>query len=136
MTNKFQKGDVVVLKEDVKWSRWQDDGFEPLPVLDVTADGDLVIETIDWNNRTSKKVFEADSVMLESEALQKMSDLEQEFQKTQAAVSVKIKEMDLLFAEAVKLASDNGFTVRDLGVGPNVRAMIRSGGWSASSFSC
>lgn len=136
MTNKFKKGDVVVLKEDVEWSRWQDDGFEPLPVLDVTANGDVVIETIDWNNRKSKEVFEADSVMLESEAIQKMSDLEKEFQKTQAVVSVKTKEIDLLFAEAVKLAKDNGFNLRDLDVGPNVRAMIRSGGWSASSFSC
>ena len=136
MESKFKKGDIVFLKEDVTFLNWRNNDFESFEVLDITPDGDVVVSFINLNNKKSTKVLKADSIIIESEAEQKMSSLEEEFKMVQSAVIPKIKEINFLFNEAVKIAKDNGFTLRDLCDDINFRTMIRNAGWSSSYLSC
>src|ERR1041385_2198833 len=103
MENKFKKGDSVVLVSEV---HWQEDGLEPMKVVGFTASGDIVIEIVEWNNQKVKQIYPPTDLMLESEAEQKLSKLDEEFQKLSPTVSAQMSKVSAAFEVALKLAND------------------------------
>lgn len=133
MESKFKKGDSVVFVKDV---HWREDGFEPMIVIDFTETGGVVVEVDDWYSKKSKEIHPAHTLMLESDADQKLSELDLEWQRLSPIISEQMNKVSAAFEEALKLSKDNGFKLKDFGVGSHIRSMIRQGGWSSSYFSC
>lgn len=77
------------------------------------------------------------NLCLETEAIQKESQLDLEFANLEAELSEKLEAAASLIAEAAKIASDHGEVLSELSEAnyPLVGAMRRAG-WNTSSWNC
>jgi len=135
MENKFKVGDKVVYKNHVHYGAYSD-GFESMTVVDLTLRGDVIIFQTDWYQGTRKITIDQNELILESEANEKLAQLEKDWNELEPVITGKIKQATNVFHEAVALAAEKGFKVADFDVMYEVRGMTRSGGWSSSAFSC
>lgn len=141
--NKFEK-DTRVMRDFKKLNIHEDDRLRGVvladPRVDVITGEEKVYVKWDrtpWRGTNPEEVL-TESLLLEADGDTKYSELEAEWNKAEAAVTLKLKEAASLISEAAALAEEVGcddLTQMYEAVRPLYSAMD-SAGWNSSSFSC
>lgn len=133
--SKFKIGDEVVLLSDIT-SGWGGDysNYSVKLVTDLTATGKVIVKSLSY--RSDKTfTYNSEELIFSSEAQHKVDELQKEWKTLSASIKQKMEKVHSSFDEAVKLAQDKGFQLRDFDC-VDMRSMIESGGWNSSSFAC